>query len=167
MKTPCHCSVFPSILKSLSSTSKSKLGAAVLGISFAALASPSAKGQSSTNLFFSGAPTASGNTWSTGSSNWATMSGGTYNQSWQGSSSVPVTPVFEGAATTVTIVGTSSSSPMPGVAGITFTTDGYTLQGGFLQLTSPTITTMGAPIRSRRSSPVRLAWPRRAPAPWT
>ena len=75
-----------------------------------------------TGGFFSGA---SGTIWDASTTaDWASASGGSYNQTWSAVSSVLNTAYFEGTANTVTVNGSVS------VGNITFTTDGYTLANG-------------------------------------
>jgi fibronectin-binding autotransporter adhesin len=75
-----------------------------------------------TGGYFSGA---SGTVWDASTtSDWGTISGGPYNQTWSTASSPVANAIFEGTANTVTVNGSVS------VGNITFTTDGYTLANG-------------------------------------
>jgi fibronectin-binding autotransporter adhesin len=83
-------------------------------------------------LYFNPATTA----WDQGiASNWSLASGGPFNQTWTSG-----TAVFEGTATTVNVSGTITT-----VEGIQFSTAGYILNGGTLNLVgTPTITNTDA-----------------------
>jgi autotransporter-associated beta strand protein len=76
-------------------------------------------------------------TWDAGTTTWATVSGGTYNQGWTAGADA----IFEGAAGTVTV----ASAGVASVNSMTFNTDGYTLTGtGAITLTgNGSITTGG------------------------
>lgn len=89
-------------------------------------------------------------TWSTGTSNWGTVSGGPYTTgTW--SNSPADTAIFEGTAGTVTI-GTTVTA-----AGLTFSVPGYTVTGGTLTLSGSNVnTTADATIASRLSGSVGL-----------
>ena len=81
-------------------------------------------------LYWSGS-----NSWDTATTDWSSVQGGGPGVYTDSAWSSGADATFEGRAGTVSV---TTSTPIPGVNSITFTTDGYLLSGGTLTLTGTT-----------------------------
>lgn len=87
-------------------------------------------------------------TWNTTNSNWSTSTG-SFNGPWAGSTN---TASFGGTAGTVTV---DTTSGVPSIGGLSFSTAGYTLTGGSLALSQPaTVTTPGSGTTTTVNTPL-------------